>query len=258
MQLNDVEREQKRQLELHKIAEKISETNSSCKMQEAGRRVEEVCSEQKAQLDQRHSAQRETLELEISWFLKPRIKYSNRYLELQKTKAGLLRLHRYKEAHTVHKMLMKLKPMEEKAFLAAYGKQIDLKRLTLAKRQTQEREKLQEFLVDFRLREARKCTEDADNLKNKMENSKRSMVHAHNMALKRRPELCQNPSALWQKRANYKSTAAALRGEQLAQAVKGKTIGTDIKVADLTTIHKFGINMSGSITTFESSASIVE
>lgn len=54
----------------------------------AGARVEEICAAREAELDQLHRAQRETLELELSWLPKPRIKYTNRFLELQKTKAG--------------------------------------------------------------------------------------------------------------------------------------------------------------------------
>lgn len=57
-------------------------------------------------------------------------------------------------------------------------------------------------------------------VESKLLNSERSMEHAHTMALKRRPELAQNPSAHWQRRANFSSSAAALRGEQLARAIK--------------------------------------
>lgn len=60
-------------------------------MYSAGRRVEEMCALREAELEQLHRAQRDTLELEISWLPKPRIKYTNRYLELQKTKAGYVK-----------------------------------------------------------------------------------------------------------------------------------------------------------------------
>lgn len=60
-------------------------------------------------------------------------------------------------------------------------------------------------------------------VKSKLKHSERSMGHAHVMALKRRPELAQKPSAHWQQRAHFASSAAALRGEQLAQAVKVTT-----------------------------------
>lgn len=57
-------------------------------MRSAGAAVEEACAAREAELDELHRAQTETLELEISWLPKPRIKYTNRFLELQKTKAG--------------------------------------------------------------------------------------------------------------------------------------------------------------------------
>lgn len=57
-------------------------------MHSVGARVEEVCAAREAELEQLQSAQRETLELELSWLPKPRIKYTNRFLELQKTQAG--------------------------------------------------------------------------------------------------------------------------------------------------------------------------
>lgn len=57
-------------------------------------------------------------------------------------------------------------------------------------------------------------------VRSKLKHSERSMGHAHVMALKRRPELAQNPSAHWQRRSNFSSSAAALRGEQLARVIK--------------------------------------
>ena len=57
-------------------------------MDSAGAKVESICAVREAELEKLHRAQKETLELELSWLPKPRIKYSNRYLELQKTKAG--------------------------------------------------------------------------------------------------------------------------------------------------------------------------
>lgn len=57
-------------------------------MSSAGVRVEEVCAMREVELEQLHRAQKETLELELSWLPKPRIKYTKRFLELQKTKAG--------------------------------------------------------------------------------------------------------------------------------------------------------------------------
>lgn len=57
-------------------------------MRSAGAAVEEACAVRQAELDELHRAQTETLELELSWLPKPRIKYTNRFLELQKTKAG--------------------------------------------------------------------------------------------------------------------------------------------------------------------------
>lgn len=41
-----------------------------------------------ADLERLHLAQRGKLELEISWLPRLRIKYTNRFLNLQKTKAG--------------------------------------------------------------------------------------------------------------------------------------------------------------------------
>lgn len=36
----------------------------------------------------------------------------------------LVRIHQYHDAHTVHKALVKLQPLEEKAFLAEYHAQV--------------------------------------------------------------------------------------------------------------------------------------
>lgn len=63
---------------------------NSCarKMHSADARVQEICAAREAELEQLHRAQSETLELELSWLPKPRIKYTKRFLELEKTKAG--------------------------------------------------------------------------------------------------------------------------------------------------------------------------
>lgn len=50
--------------------------------------VEEVCAQREAELNRLHRAQRETLELELSWLPEPRIKHTRRFFELQKTKSG--------------------------------------------------------------------------------------------------------------------------------------------------------------------------
>ncbi|CAN0031628.1 unnamed protein product [Laminaria digitata] len=132
----------------------------------------------------------------------------------------LVRLRQYHDAHTVHKVLIKLQPVEEEAFLAEYNAQVSLKRQVLEERQAQDREKLRESLTDYRLREERERGKTIENLKSRLKHSERSMAHAHCMALKRRPELSQNPSAHWQRRAQFTPSAAALRGEQLEKSFK--------------------------------------
>ncbi|CAN0172306.1 unnamed protein product [Ectocarpus sp. 12 AP-2014] len=254
LQLTDVGNDQTQQRALYNKAQKKRIGNCARTMNSAGARVEEVCTMREEELEQLHRAQKDTLELELSWLPKPRIKYTKRFLELQKTKAGLVRLHQYQDAHTVHKALVKLQPVEEKTFLAEYNAQIALKRQALEKRQAHDREKLRESLTDFRLREERERNKVIENVKSKLKHSERSMGHAHVMALKRRPELAQKPSAHWQQRAHFASSAAALRGEQLAQAVKGKASGSAIKVADLTSIHDFGKGLSGTVSTYEDTA----
>lgn len=74
---------------LYRSSLKTCIAKDKCALDEAARRVEEVCAMREADLERLHRAQREKLELEISWLpLRPRIKYTNRFLELQKTKAG--------------------------------------------------------------------------------------------------------------------------------------------------------------------------
>lgn len=50
--------------------------------------AELLCAEREAELDRLHSAQRETLGLELSWLPEPRVKHTKRFLELQLAKAG--------------------------------------------------------------------------------------------------------------------------------------------------------------------------
>ncbi|CAM9457574.1 unnamed protein product, partial [Hapterophycus canaliculatus] len=254
LQLSDVDKDQTQQCLLYGGAKKKCMDGCTLKMRSAGARVQETCAAREAELEQLHLAQSEMLELELSWLPKPRMKYTRRFLELEKTKAGLVRLHQYHDAHTVHKSLAKLRPVEEEAFLAKYNAQASCD--TLEKRQALDREKLRESLTDFRLREERERDKATKNIERRLKNSQRSMEHAHTMALKRRPELAQNPSAHWQRRANFTSSAAALRGEQLARAIKGKVSGSAIKVAALTNIHNFRNTQSGTVGRYDDKASV--
>jgi hypothetical protein len=57
-----------------------------------------------------------------------------------------------------------------------------------------------------------------------------------------RPEMSVKPSALWQKRKNFNSTSASLRGQQLFEAAKGFTKGDDdgaVYCDTLTDKHSF-------------------
>lgn len=54
--------------------------------------VEDTCIAREQELDLLHQTQRDALELELSWVLAPRVKHTNKYLDLQKTKAGYARL----------------------------------------------------------------------------------------------------------------------------------------------------------------------
>lgn len=58
---------------------------------------------------------------------------------------------------------------------------------------------------------------------------------------KLRPEMSVKPSALWQKRKNFNSTAASLRGQQLFESAKGFTKKNDDAVfcETLTDRHNF-------------------
>lgn len=73
---------------LYRSSLKTCIAKDKCALHEAARRVEQVCAMREADLERLHLAQREKLELEISWLPRPRIKYTNRFLDLQKTKAG--------------------------------------------------------------------------------------------------------------------------------------------------------------------------
>jgi hypothetical protein len=56
------------------------------------------------------------------------------------------------------------------------------------------------------------------------------------------------PSAHWQQRAHYSDTAAALRGAQLADSIKGKRRGDATAVVSLTGLHSFDQQLSGTVT----------
>ncbi|CAM9540113.1 unnamed protein product, partial [Discosporangium mesarthrocarpum] len=220
LQLKDMSKDQERQRALYRAAQKKVVATSRSAAHSEHRRVEERCEDRLKEVEALHRVQQKRLELELSWLPKPRLKYTKRFLELHKAEASLVRLHQYSDAHTVHKMLNKLKPREEEVFLHEYQQKIALKRQQLAERQAKDLERVRETLTDNRLRSAREREKTMNVVRDKLKHSQSSMAHAHCMALKRRPELSVNPSAHWQRRTHYQGTSSALRGEQLSSSVK--------------------------------------
>ena len=58
------------------------------------------------------------------------------------------------------------------------------------------------------------------------------------------------PSALWQKRAGYQATAAALRGDQLFGAARGKKQGEHVFADTLIDKHNFVDTLQDTVRTF--------
>ena len=194
-----------------------------------------------------HAIQWDNLELEISRIPRPRMKYSKRAIELFRAESGLIRLKQYDDARKVRLMLDKMLPGEEARFYKEFDDAIEAKRERLRRAQEDDLTRLDELLKGIEWTDHRRRDREAAVAKQRVDNHVHDMTHAHAMESKLRPEMSVKPSALWQKRPGYKTTAASLRGEQLLTAVKskGKADLTVVFTDTLTDKHSFDVPLDG-------------
>jgi hypothetical protein len=196
---------------------------------------------------QAHAIQWDNLELEISRIPRPRMKYSKRAIELFRAESGLIRLKQYDDARKVRLMLDKMLPGEEARFYKEFDDAIEAKRERLRQAQAEDLTRLDELLKGIEWTDHRRRDREAAVAKQRVDNHVHDMAHAHVMESKLRPEMSVKPSALWQKRPGYKTTASSLRGEQLLTAVKskGKADLTVVFTDTLTDKHSFDAPLDG-------------
>jgi hypothetical protein len=65
------------------------------------------------------------------------------------------------------------------------------------------------------------------------------MSHSHHAEKLLKPEMSVKPSALWQKRRNFETTAASLRGVQLLGSIRGKREDQKVFADTLVDKHDF-------------------
>ncbi|CAM9277712.1 unnamed protein product [Chrysoparadoxa australica] len=246
LQMRDARKDHAYQKNLFEVSQSITlSTRSDAQKKMLARQEGELVMDE-AELAHIHMIQRENLDLELSWLPEPRVKYSKKFLELRKSEESLVRLRQYKDAQVVRKMMEKMRPVEEKKFMELREQGMERKKQLLLQRQQRDRDKLGMILTESQLHMRRQQAMQRYNLRSRISNGQKNMVHAHVKQLQRRPEMSVKPSAHWQTRANFHQTDAALRGEHLANAVKGPRTSAGIAVANLTDQHDFGSLTEGS------------
>ena len=197
-----------------------------------------------------HEIQRENLEIELLRVPRPRVKYSKRCIELMKAEHELIRLAQYDDARKVNAMLKRIKPQEERRFYRVFDEMLDERREQLRKDQALDLVRLDEKLKGLQWGAVRVREKELSVGQQRIKNHLHDMAHAHALEQKLRPEMSVKPSALWQKRKNFNSTSASLRGQQLFEAAKGfvKTADDAVFCDTLTDRHDFANVLSGTLT----------
>eukprot|EP01041_Mallomonas_annulata_P007571 gene7571-15524_t len=199
------------------------------------------CDSMSADLQSTHRIQWENLEKEIERIPRPLMKYSRRMIELLKSEAGLIKLCEYEEARKVRVFIDRLKPREERRFWTSFDAKIEARREDLRTSQRGDTLRLQEKLKNIQLTAARVKERKSQILDQRIQNNSADMYHAHTIQKQLKPEMSVKPSALWQQRQGFKSTASVLRGEQLLDRVQGKRAGEQVHADSLVNRHDFSM-----------------
>ena len=199
-----------------------------------------------------HAIQTENLERELMRIPRPRVKYSKRCIELIKAEHELIRLSQYDDARKVNAMIKKILPKEERRFHQAFDLMLEERRENLRKEQSKDLVRLDEKLKGLKWNDVRSREKEMIVGTQRIRNHEVDMLHAHALEKKLRPEMSIKPSALWQKRQNFNSTSASLRGQQLFEAAKGFAAKKDnddaVFCETLTDKHNFALPLLDTVT----------
>jgi len=236
---------------------KTSQQDQAIKFEEATKTIKEQMHERNANMEKMsesrlesvrqdqlsaHEIQRANLEIELQRIPRPRMKYSKRCIELMKAEHELIRLAQYDDAKKVNAMLKRIKPQEEKLFYQKFDEMLEERREHLRKIQSIDLIRLDEKLKGLKWNDVRHREKELNIGQQRLKNHSKDMAHTHALERMLRPEMSIKPSALWQKRKNFNSTSASLRGQQLFEAAKGFTKGDDdgaVYCDTLTDKHSF-------------------
>lgn len=199
--------------------------------------VNEYCKRIETNQNKYHVIESENLELEIAMIPLPRVKFSKRTQELLRAEHELIRLNQYDDARKVRFMLDKILPVEEKSFYEKHNLMIASKRRELKTKHIEDNVRLSEKLKNIQWTELRRRENTMKVCKLRLSLHQEDMKHAHIQESRLKPEMSVKPSALWQKRENFNSTAASLRGQQLLDLANGKRETSQVFAASLVDRH---------------------
>lgn len=201
--------------------------------------VQRKCVDMKDDQNRFHEIEQENLQLAISRIHRPPMKYSKRLIELMKAEHELIKLQQYEDARKVRRMIDRILPGEEKKFADDFESSLQAKRDKLSRRQQSERLQMEEKTKAIEWTDIRARDLETKVQLQRIKNHDIDMTHSHLSESKLKPEMSVKPSALWQKRSGYESTAASLRGRQLLGSLRGKQEDSKVFADTLVDKHNF-------------------
>ncbi|GMH75463.1 hypothetical protein TL16_g06774 [Triparma laevis f. inornata] len=239
LQKKDENEKQNKQKKLFDKAVKIKGKQLKEKHNAWEKEVEEACTQFQEDTDKTFKIQRENLALEMNRIERPRMKYSKTRMEYKNAEIRLCALKQYDDAKNVRRMLKSIDAKEEEVFNKAFDDKMQAKIDKLSTFQKGTAGRLEEKMSAFRWKEHRKREKEDYVSKTNINNKSKDMTHSMFLDARLKPELTVKPSALLVKRANFKSNASKLRGEQLLDKVKGKKEGDAVFIESLCNLHDF-------------------
>ena len=152
---------------------------------------------------------------------------------------SLLSLHQYMEAKDVHRMVKELEPIEREAHLQEHLRNMEKMRKKLAREQDRESTRAKEYNTDLEWVGIRERNRIKDTQEKRIVFMQREMKHAQHMDVYKGAEMAIKPTARLVRRPGAQATASAFRGQQLLDAVRGKSKNAAVFVAPLCPIVNF-------------------
>lgn len=242
MQRNREEDRQREEVEKFEMASQRLTQLDARTTEKLMEETEKECEARIKALRHAHELQRDQLERYIADMHRPRVRYSKTLLEMMHSEKHLAKLNQFEDAKALNKRIASLLPREMEKHDKSLEHREAVLRGNLRKRQAFELAKLQERLVDIRLRMHRANSRRSEVTKMRLGHHKADMGNRHTVESSSVPKFCAVQGGkvrpVVKKREHYMEHDATFRGSQLLKSVQGDVIKDVVSLSSLCDFSK--------------------